>query len=164
VTLDGGGNVIMCGYSSKPVDLGGGLLGALGGVDAVVARYAATSGAHLWSRRLGGSTHDYAYGVAVATDGGIIVTGTFGATASFGGTSLVSLGDTDAYVAKYTSGGAPVWARRLGGTSADSAQELAVAPTGEPVVVGYFSGTGTFGGAPLTSAGLADAFVGRLAP
>jgi len=40
----------------------------------------------------------------------------------------------------------------------------AVDATGHPVLAGYFYGTGNFGGSTLTSAGMADGFVTKLAP
>jgi PKD repeat protein len=162
--VDAAGNLAVCGYAIKGVDFGGGTLGALGGSDGFVASYRGTTGAHLWSRRLGGTNNDYAYGVALAPDGGIVVAGAFDGTAAFGGGSLTSAGGGDAFAAKYSSTGSPSWARPLGGAAADVGQEVVVAPSGHPVVSGYFYDTATFGGATLTSAGMADAFVAKLAP
>ncbi len=164
VAVDGTGNVYLTGYAIADVDFGGGPLAALGGTDAFVAKYAAANGAHVWSRRLGGDGNDYGQGIAVDSTGNVVVTGGFENTAAFGGTSLTSFGGGDAFVARYSSTGAPVWARQLGGTSTDYGQEIALAPSGQPVVTGYFYGAGTFGGTTLTSAGLADAFVTSLAP
>jgi hypothetical protein len=39
-----------------------------------------------------------------------------------------------------------------------------VAPSGHPIVTGYFYETGAFGGTTLSSTGLADAFVTKLTP
>ncbi|MGH7894986.1 MAG: PKD domain-containing protein, partial [Candidatus Binatia bacterium] len=164
VAMDGSGNVVVTGYAIKAVDFGGGLLSALGSADAFVAKYAATSGTHQWSRRLGGPNNDYGYSVAVDGAGSIVVGGSFEGTASFGGGSLTTVGQGDAFVAKYGSAGAPTWARQLGGASSDVGQEVAVTAAGEPVTVGYFYGTGTFAGTPLTSAGMADAFVAKMSP
>jgi len=74
------------------------------------------------------------------------------------------VGDTDVYGAKYSSGGAPVWARQLGGTDTDVGAAVASSPSGYIVSSGYFYGSGAFGGTSLTSAGGADAFVTSLAP
>ncbi|MGH7893602.1 MAG: SBBP repeat-containing protein [Candidatus Binatia bacterium] len=164
ITMDGGGNVLVTGYAIEAVNFGGGLLDALGGADVFVAKYTAASGAHLWSRRLGGSGNDYCYGVAVDATGNVAVAGSFERTGAFGDTSLTAAGAGDAFVAKYTATGAPVWARQLGGTSSDIGQGVAFAPSGHPFTTGYFYGTGSFGGTTLTSAGVADAFLVRLAP
>jgi len=164
VAFDASGNVDVCGYAVKSVDFGGGLLAALGGSDGWVASYRGSSGAHIWSRRIGGSTNDYANSLAIAPDGGVLIGGSFEGTAAFGGGSLTPMGGGDAYVAKYTSAGAPTWVRPVGGTSSDVGQELTVDATGHPVLAGYFYGTGNFGGSTLTSAGMADGFVTKLAP
>ncbi|MGH7895445.1 MAG: PKD domain-containing protein [Candidatus Binatia bacterium] len=163
VAMDASGNVVVTGYAIKAVDFGGGLLSALGSADAFVAKYAATSGAHQWSRRIGSTMNDYGYGVAVDGSGNVFVAGSFESTANFGGTTVTPVGGSDAFVAKYNSAGAPQWAKGLGGTSSDVGQDVAVG-AGYPVTTGYFYGTGTFDGTPLTSGGLADVFVVRLAP
>lgn len=163
VTIDASGNAVVCGAAVKSVDFGGGSLGALGGSDGFVVTYRGTTGAHLWSRRIGGTNNDYAYAVA-ATAGGVVVGGAFEGTASFGGAPVPTSGASDAYAAKYDSGGALVWARSVGGIDADVGQDLAMAPSGHPVLVGYFYGTSTFAGTSLTSAGMADAFIVKMAP
>jgi len=165
VAMDGSSNVVVCGEATNAVDFGGGLLTTLGDADGFVAKYAATNGAHLWSRRVGGGTNDYCYGTAVDGSGNVFITGSFTGTATFGGTALSSAASsTDAFVAKYDAGGAPQWAKALGGTASDVGQEVAVTSTGEPVLAGYFYGSGVFGSASLTSAGLSDGFVAKTGP
>jgi PKD repeat protein len=164
LAMDSTGNVLVTGYATKPVDFGGGTLSALGSTDAFVAKYAATSGTHMWSRRLGGIANDYGYGITVnpATND-VYVTGAFEDTANFGGTNLTPIGGSDAYVAKYTSAGALTWVHQLGGTGADVGRAIDF-NGGTLATVGYFFGSGLFEGIPLSSAGLADAYVVRIAP
>jgi PKD repeat protein len=163
VATDSAGNVVVAGYAIAAVDFGGGLLSALGGTDAFVARYAAANGAHLWSRRLGGKANDYAYGVAVGAGDAVFVTGAVAGSAALGGTTITVGGPSDGFVAKYSAVGAPAWGLALGGSDADVGRAIS-AVGGSPVVTGYFYGTGTFGGGTLASAGAADGFVVRLAP
>jgi PKD repeat protein len=164
VAMDSAGNVLVTGYAIKPVDFGGGALSALGSTDAFVAKYAATSGAHMWSRRLGSIANDYGYGVAVnRTTNDVYVTGAFEGAASFGGSNLTPVGGSDAFVAKYTSTGTFTWVHQLGGTSADVGRAIDV-NGGALATVGYFFGSGSFEGIPLSSAGLSDAYVVRVAP
>jgi hypothetical protein len=161
--MDTSGNVIITGYAVQPVDFGGGTLSALGNTDAFVAKYAATSGAHMWSRRLGGGGYDYGYGVTVDAANNVYVVGSFDGPANFGGISLTPAGFSDGFVAKYTSTGALQWVKALGGSGSDVARGVGIAG-GSPVATGYFYATGYFDGATLTSAGGADAFVTKLNP
>src|SRR6185369_6850060 len=94
VALDPSGNVIITGAVVKSCDFGGGLLSALGGSDAFVAKYSASSGAHMWSRRLGGTGNDYGYGVATDSASNVYVSGSIGGLGSFGGVSLPVLGSS----------------------------------------------------------------------
>ena len=163
VALDPSGNVIITGDVVKACDFGGGLLSALGSTDVFVAKYSASSGAHMWSRRLGGLGNDYGYGVAVDSASNVYVSGAIGGLGSFGGLNLPVVGSSDAFVAKYGPTGALVWVRGLGGTNADTGRGVALSGS-NPVTIGYFYGTGNFGGTTLSSSGQADGFVARLAP
>ncbi len=53
-----------------------------------------------WAKRAGGTSVDEAWGVASHADGSATVTGRFGGTADFGGTTLQSAGDYDIFVAR----------------------------------------------------------------
>jgi PKD repeat protein len=162
--MDASGNVFIAAYAVKPVDFGGGTLSALGASDAIVAKYSATSGAHMWSRRLGGSGNDYAYSVAVDGSGNVFVAGAYEDVGSFGGPSpLTAAGLSDAFVTKYGPTGSFLWQKSLGGTDDDLARSIGMS-AGYPVTTGYFYASGSFNGTTLTSGGTADAFVVRIAP
>ena len=163
VAMDATGDIVVAGQSDHAIDLGGGFLTALGGVDVWVAEYN-PAGAHIWSRRIGGGSTDEVSGVRIDGNGNVLVEGDFRWTAAFGGTSLTSAGAEDVYVAKYTATGAPVWAQQLGGLGSDYGNALAVTPAGDPLIAGTFYGSGSFGGILLTSSGLGDAFLARLLP
>src|SRR5262249_55094740 len=67
---------------------------------------------------IGGSKWDMGKRVAVTSDGGYIAAGLFSQTVDFdpgaGVTSLTARGDTDIYIAKYTSANALQWVRQIG--------------------------------------------------
>jgi hypothetical protein len=89
------------------------------------------------------------FGRAVATDasGNVYVTGQLAGVADFdpgaGTTALAGVHD-DVFVAKYTAAGALVWARQLGGTSADQGNAIAVDAAGNVFTTGTFQGTADF--------------------
>jgi hypothetical protein len=169
-TVNSSGAVIATGSVTLSIDLGGGNLPALGGADLWLVQYT-SAGAYSWGRRLGGTQNDYGYGLAVGAADVVRVVGSFAGTAGFGSTTLVELGSGDAFVAGFTSSGAPdPWAsggnnaKSMGGALADQAKGVAVTTSARPVVVGYFYDTGTFGGIVLSSAGSSDGFVAPIVP
>ena len=138
--------------------------------DAFIAKLDA-AGNSLWAKRLGGTDFDFAIGVAIDAGGNVYTAGGFSTTVDFdpgaGTFNLTSAGDLDVFVSKLDGSGNFVWARRLGGTAAESAEAAAVGVGGNLYTVGYFGGTADFdpgvGTFNLTSAGLEDVFVSKLA-
>lgn len=117
-----------------------------------------------WAQRAGGTGFDDALGIAVAGTS-VYVTGTFqGPAAVFGGTTLSSAGNDDAFVAKLEDAGPSsrfVWAHRAGGPGDDQPRRVAVSGA-NVFVAGSFAGACGFGTAVLASAGNADGFVAKL--
>lgn len=120
-----------------------------------------------------GGGFDRVAGVAVDANGDAYLTGYFESTTDFdrgvgtftlGTTS--ALGDTDAFVAHYTSAGALVWAREAGSTFTDQAYSVAVDVAGNTYVSGRYASTASFEGGDssisFTTAGGGDVFVWKL--
>jgi hypothetical protein len=160
VAVDASGNVYVTGRFSDTANFGGGNLTSAGSFDIIVAKYSA-AGAHQWSRRIGGTSWDEGTAIAVDSGGNVLVAGQFAGAVDFGGGPLSSAGSFDGFLAKYTTTGAYAWAKRVGGTSADTVSAVGVDASGNPTLVGYFAGTANFGGANLTSAGANDIFIAR---
>lgn len=96
-----------------------------------------------WLRAIGGSGADQATAVARDAAGNLYVSGTFSGTIEFGGQTLTSTGNTDAFLAKYTANGALVWVRQAkANTSTGGVAGLAVAvdAEGNAYLAGQFSG------------------------
>ena len=166
VAADGSGGVVVTGYQgSATVDFGAGPLGNRGITDIFAARYSST-GAHIWSKTIGGTGADG--GTAAATDlgGNVFLTGymSAGSGVDFGGGALTSAGGQDVFLVKYSSTGGHLWSRRFGGPGFDQGAGVDVDGAGNVVVVGNFDGTVDFGGGPLTSVGGRDLFVAKFSP
>jgi hypothetical protein len=166
VAFDPSGNVLVAGVSVQPVDFGNGTVPANGSADGWVAKYAAANGAYTWAARFGGTSNDYANAVASDGSGNIYVAGSFDSTSvGFGaGVAVTQRGSGDAYVAKWSGSGTPVWARDLGGNQSDVAMAVRVGAGTRPVTGGYFYGSGTFDGVALSATGMADAFLSQGTP
>jgi uncharacterized protein (AIM24 family) len=137
-------------------------VGDVGYKDGFVAKLSGVDGTHVWSKRLGSTgQNDAATGVAVDSNGNILVTGRFAGTVDFGGGALTSAGAYDVFLAKYSGSGSHVWSKRFGGTMVDTGNSVAVDGSGNAVITGNFVGTVDFGGGALSSSGGQDLFVAK---
>ena len=116
-----------------------------------------------WATAIGGTATQSAYRRGLGTDssGNIFVAGVFQGTNIFSGTSLVSQGGDDIFLAKLNPAGEMVWIRQAGGTSDDTSRGVGVDQTGNIYMAGTFSGTANFGSNQITSAGSNDVFVAK---
>ncbi|HKN54868.1 MAG TPA: SBBP repeat-containing protein, partial [Amycolatopsis sp.] len=165
VAMDGSGNVIVTGYFKQTVNFGTGPLTAAGTYlgDVFVAKYSA-SGAPLWVKQVGSTGFDKGTAVAVDSASNVLVTGYFNGTVNFGLGTVTSAGGPDAFVVKYTPQGAPLWAKRLGGSGYDVGHGIAVDGGGNVTVTGAFQNTADSGTGLLTSAGDNDVFLAKYSP
>ncbi len=171
--IDSGGNSYLIGTFQGTADFDPGAgttnLTSAGGNDVFIAKYDST-GALVWAKNAGGTDTDQAASVTVDSSGNSYVTGIFTGTADFdpgaGTTNLTSAGETDAYIAKYDSSGALVWAKNVGGTGFDRAASITIDSSGNSHVTGNFTGTADFdpgaGTKNLTSAGDNDIYLLKL--
>jgi uncharacterized repeat protein (TIGR01451 family) len=142
-----------------------------GGEDIFILQLAASDGSFGWAAQaVGLGNHDdRGQGIAVDSAGDLYVTGFFMGQVGFGATDLTPQGK-DAFVVKLSSGGAFEWAGQFGGSSSsdyDEGKGIAVDGAGSVYVTGFFEGTADFDPGPgtsnLTSSGLEDVFVAKLA-
>ncbi|MBI4729700.1 MAG: SBBP repeat-containing protein [Acidobacteria bacterium] len=167
VASDPEGNVLVAGYTDgSSIDLGGGALPSQGGFfDVVLAKYS-PSGAHLWSKRFGGTGEDWDGFVASDWQGNVLFAAwTDSPAISLGGAALFSQGDFDIVVAKYTPLGAHLWSKRLGGASADLGASVASDREGNVLLAGRSrSPSIDLGGGALPSRGSSDIVLVRYSP
>lgn len=104
VGVDYAGNITLTGAVAGHVDFGGGPLVDDYDVDAFVAGFTA-SGAHIFSNRYGDAFSDRGLAVAIDPAGDALVGGSFSQSVNFGGTTLLSPGGLDAFVAKFQGPG-----------------------------------------------------------
>jgi alpha-tubulin suppressor-like RCC1 family protein len=163
VAISPAGEVYVTGSFTGTANFGTTNLVAAGFGDIFIAKYD-SAGNLLWVQRAGGPGSNQANGVAVDTAGNAYVAGFFSNIATFGSTNLLNSGGRDIFLTKYNPAGQVVWARRAGGTSEDESRGVAVDPSGNIYLAGYFQGTGAFGSSNLTATGLQDIFVAKYDP
>src|SRR5262249_4885834 len=120
VAVDSFGNCYVAGSFEQTARFWSGNLTSAGDRDAFIAKFD-PDGNLLWARRGGGVGKDGAEGLSVNAAGDVVVAGIISGTAQIGTNHLVSAGDWDIFVAKYSAAGALQWARRAGGSGRDGA-------------------------------------------
>ncbi len=168
VAVDANSNIYVQGHFRDVSDWGGPKpLTAAGGSDndIVLAKYD-TNGDYVWAQRFGNQFNDVAGGIAVDPAGHITMVGSFDRSISFGqGDDHTSLGEADAYVARFTSDGKLEWAKTFGAEREDVAWGVAADSAGNSVTTGWFQKSVDFGkGGALASKGNKDVFVLKLDP
>jgi hypothetical protein len=166
VVTDPAGSIYVLGQFADKANFGGEILQAAGnaGVDVAIAKYD-PSGKHLWSTRFGNPLDDAAHGLAVDPAGNVVVTGSFEKTITIGQDTFTATGESDVYVARFTTDGALQWAKAWGSTREDIGHGVAMDASGNAFVTGWFQETIDVG-APeaLTSKGNKDVLLLKLDP
>lgn len=114
----------------------------------------------VWNRAFS-STKPAVPVVVADTFGNSFIAGGFDGAISFGNEELVSSGLSDAFLAKFSGDGEPLWSRQFGDAGEQSALGLTVDAAGDVVIAGDFTSTIDFGGGSLVSAGENDIFIAK---
>src|SRR4030095_16523283 len=77
VAVDASGNVAVTGSFQNSIDFGGGPITASGTSPSIFVVKLSATGAHLWSKGMGGTGADYGRGIAFDPSGNVVVTGSF---------------------------------------------------------------------------------------
>ncbi len=156
------GSSIITGSFMGTATFGATTLTSAGGGDAFTAKLNA-DGTYAWATRGGGTGRAVARGVSALADGSSIITGWFNGTATFGATSLTSMGGAfDAFTAKLNADGTYAWVTQASGTSSADATGVSALADGSSIITGNFNGTATFGTRTLTSVRGDDTFTAKL--
>lgn len=123
-----------------------------------------------WTKVYGGSLADVSNAITSDFSGNSYTTGYFQNTVDFdpgpGVFYIASGGYFDAYIQKLDANGNLVWAKSLGGPSAQAGEGIAVDDSENVYVTGYYSGTIDLDPGPVvqnvTSIGSVDAFIVKL--
>jgi hypothetical protein len=167
IDVDTSANLYLTGTFTGTVKFGTTTLTSAGNEDIFLAKYD-TSGNLLWVRQAGGAGLDRPKNLFLDSLGNSTISGQFNATATFGSdesgpVTLTSAGQDDIFIARYNTTGKLLWAKQAGGTGTDVGFAVAVDSSGNSLVTGWFENTATFDTTTLTTFGLTDIFIAKLA-
>jgi hypothetical protein len=170
LALDHNGDLLMVGRFDSYFDWdpgeGENFFGSAGSTDGFVAKYD-SSGNHLWAQRIGGTSSDEAYGVAVDDNNNVYVTGWMNGTIDFdNGPETLALtnpgGPWDAYCVRYDPAGQVQWVRGIQGTGSQRGMSV-VHQGGHLYCSGVFTGQLVVDGIEsMTSLGGQDDYLCKL--
>ncbi len=173
IAVDTSGNIYTTGYFAGTADFDPGAgtanFSSAGIGDIFITKFD-SSGNLVWAKSMGGTADDASNAIAVDASGNIYTTGYFEGTADFdpsaGIFNLTNVGGDDIFVSKLDSNGNFVWAKSMGGTSAEAGRGIGLDTNGNVYTTGFFQvisdfdpGVGTFN---LTPAGSLDIFISKL--
>jgi hypothetical protein len=170
VTVDKGGNTIMVGGFAGTVDFNPSSrrvfsMTSVGRTDIFVAKFA-PDGSFLWARQAGGVGEDQATSVVTDRYGNIYIGGGFANEADFRPGKrlavLTSRGDIDAFVWVLDAFGNFDNAIRAGGPGADAINSVALDPSRNLIISGFFNSIADFADQELATNGGQDAFVAKI--
>ena len=125
------GSVYVAGHARGNLDG----LSSNGSYDAFIANYN-SNGVKAWTRTLGASAGDGAYGLATASDGSIFVAGLANGVLD----GQASAGNNDVFVARYNADGTKVWTKQFGSSNHDQANAVFAGSSGAIYVAGSAGG------------------------
>jgi hypothetical protein len=168
--VDASGNVAVTGSFQNSIDFGGGPITASGTSPSIFVVKLSATGAHLWSKGMGGTGADYGRGIAFDPSGNVVVTGSFNYgqpgpdAVNFGCGAMTSVGGDDIFVVKYAAGGSCLWSRQFGDSYQQGAQAVATDASGNILLTGAYYGTLNLGGSNLVNTNFmySDIFVAKL--
>jgi hypothetical protein len=162
VAMSPDGGVVVGGYFSGSINLGGGAHIDPGNSNIFIAKFD-SSGTHVWSRGYGDAETQFLESIAVDGCGDVLATGYFSGAVDFGGEAVKSNGLDDLFVLKLGPKGEHVWSKTFGDEAGQYGTAIAVGPDGHAFVAGQFEGTIDMGGG-LTTKGAYDALISRFEP
>ena len=119
------GNLYLTGFFAESTQLGDVKLTGSGNNDVFIVQID-RDGNVLWATSAGGDFDEASLDIAADAVGELYITGNFFEQVKFGETILSSSGNNDIFIAKYTTGGELLWAKKAGGTGDDSGRGIEI--------------------------------------
>jgi hypothetical protein len=159
----GGGYI--AGSFSGTVVIGPNTFTSAGSTDAYLAKFDDT-GTISWSISAGSNEEDRGYDVAIDNVGNPHLTGSFMNSFVLGDTTLIPVGEENAFIAKFDASANLIWAKQVKANSGAwefvNAHAIAIDVANNPYVAGSFYGAAIFDSFSYTSGNPSDAYVAKI--
>lgn len=160
ITTDPYGNTYITGNIAGRAKFSGTMYQGNGLYEIFIAKYDAT-GNLLWVKLAGSDRNDQGRSIKWK-NGSLYVCGIFEDTALFENTTLISRGESDAFVARYNDNGNLQWVKQAGGTQLDLAMAIDVDDNENVYVAGQYERAITIGSSTLTTSNIySESFYAR---
>jgi len=158
LTVTPAGEVFVAGLFKGPLELDGTIRKPSGPFSAYLVALS-PAGKYLWARSFGDGEFTTASGLALTPDGGVVLAGSYLASADFGGGKRAGGRWQRLYVVSYSLEGAYRWDVVGPATSVQISHGVAVDGNGNVTVVGHFSGEFDVGGGTRKARNSSSGFV-----
>jgi hypothetical protein len=136
---------------------------SFGNEDILIFKYNA-NGQLLWTKQLGSLGEDLGKDIAINDNGDLFITGHYRHTLYYDNDSLVSLGNTDVFVAKLDLQGNLSWIKSIGNTGFETGSSIACDALGNSYIAGTFEDSLSIDNQTLQSYGSLNNFIIQLNP
>jgi hypothetical protein len=164
VAVDSSANIYMAATFSGTVVVGPNTFVSNGGRDIILAKFS-SAGTHQWSVAFGSTGDEFPISIVLDASANIYLGGYFSGSGNFGGSTFLSAGGLDFWLARYNSSGVHQWSERFGGAADEAITSITLDLAQTNVLAtGHYQGTVNFGTVTLSSADNGtDTFVSKYA-
>jgi hypothetical protein len=161
VAVDGQGNAVVAGTAEGPIDFGDGPVQTKTSSDVFVAKLDPT-GRVLWAKRYGETGFHVPTGLALTSQGEIVLSGMMSGDIDFGAGVRSAAGDSDAFLVKLDPSGKLLWVVQAGDDGVQDGGSVTIDSDGNALWSGTFEGKLDINGKTAQSAGQSDAFLAKI--
>ncbi|MCD4734410.1 MAG: PKD domain-containing protein, partial [Bacteroidales bacterium] len=161
LSIDNVGNIFITGYFDGSALFGNTNLVSLGAHEAFICKIS-SDGDFIWAKQAGGIEADGGETISCDNVGNCYVAGWFNDFAYFGNDTLLSVGNTDIFVAKLDPDGIFQWTISANSVEFDQVNSITTDAYGNSYISGDFWESTNFGTYVLNSNGLCDIFIAKV--
>lgn len=147
IKLDKAANLYITGFFSNTIDFdpGSGVSNLNGGSQSIYFAKYTNSGSYVWANKIGVSSYDNSYEIAIDESSNVLITGVFAGTQDFdpsaNTSTLSAVGFGDLFFAKYDNSGNYLWAKSIGTGGWEESYTIATDKNNDIYISGYFANT-----------------------